>query len=112
MLELISDDDVVIVHDPQPAGLIEKLRSKVELVIWRCHVGIDLPNDLARDAWAFLMPFVTDADSYVFSREAFAWEGLQKERISIIPPSIDAFAPKNQDMEPENVNAILKARDQ
>jgi trehalose synthase len=109
MLDLIKPRDVVIVHDPQPAGLIDRIKEKASAVVWRCHVGLDFPNDLARDSWAFLMPFVQAADSYVFSREAYAWEGLEKERISIIPPSIDAFAPKNQDMEPENVNAILHA---
>ncbi|MGH2807701.1 MAG: glycosyltransferase [Actinomycetota bacterium] len=109
MLELIHPNDVVIVHDPQPAGLIDRLKQKASAVVWRCHVGLDFPNDLARNAWAFLMPYVQDADDYVFSREAYAWEGLRKERISIIPPSIDAFAPKNQAMQPENVGAILDA---
>jgi trehalose synthase len=109
MLDLIKPRDVVIVHDPQPAGLIDRIKEKASAVVWRCHVGLDFPNDLARDAWAFLTPFVQAADSYVFSREAYAWEGLTKERISIIPPSIDAFAPKNQEMQPENVNAILHA---
>ena len=109
MLDLIGPKDVVIVHDPQPAGLIDRIKETASAVVWRCHVGLDFPNDLARDAWAFLTPYVRGADSYVFSREAYAWEGLQKERISIIPPSIDAFAPKNQDMAPENVNAILDA---
>jgi trehalose synthase len=109
MLDLIAPRDVVIVHDPQPAGLIDRIKEKASAVVWRCHVGLDFPNDLARDAWAFLTPYVQAADSYVFSREAYAWEGLDKQRISIIPPSIDAFAPKNQEMQPENVNAILHA---
>jgi trehalose synthase len=109
MLELVQPNDVVLVHDPQPAGLVEQLRQKAAAVVWRCHVGLDLPNDLARDAWKFLMPYVTPAERYVFSREAYAWEGLDEDRIEIIPPSIDAFAPKNQEMEPANVRAIVAA---
>jgi trehalose synthase len=50
-----------------------------------------------------------DADAYVFSRERFVWEGLDEDRISIIPPSIDAFSPKNQDLDPGAVRAILAA---
>jgi len=109
MLDLVAPDDVVLVHDPQPAGLIELLKEKAAAVVWRCHVGLDFPNELARDAWRFLMPYVQPADAYVFSREAYAWEGLDEQRIVIIPPSIDAFAPKNQDMAPDNVRAIVAA---
>ena len=109
LLDLVSPEDVVIVHDPQPAGLIEELREKVELVLWRCHVGLDMPNDLARAAWRFLMPYVRPARSYIFSRKAYAWEGLDGSMISVIPPSIDAFAPKNQDLSKDQVEGILAA---
>ncbi len=55
------------------------------------------------------MPYVQPAERYVFSRRAYAWEGLDEDRIEIIPPSIDAFAPKNQAMDPSNARAILAA---
>jgi hypothetical protein len=66
------------------------------------------PHPLARRAWEFLIPYVrhADADAYVFSRAAFAWEGLDKD-VTIIPPSIDAFAPKNQELDREHVLSIL-----
>jgi trehalose synthase len=103
----ISEQDVVILHDPQTAALVEPIRSTGATVIWRCHVGLDRPNDCARDAWNFLRPYVEPADAYVFSREAFAWEGLDEEKISVIQPSIDVFSPKNADLEREQVLAIL-----
>ena len=78
-------------------------------MIWRCHVGVDDPNDLAREAWAFLRPYVEDADAYVFSRQSFAWEGLDPERIAVIRPSIDALSPKNQDLDAATVEAVLDA---
>ena len=109
MLDLVRPEDVVLVHDPQPAGMIERLRQKCAAVVWRCHVGLDFPNELARDAWRFLMPYVQPAERYVFSRKAYAWEGLEEEMIEIIPPSIDAFAPKNQEMDPDAVRAIVAA---
>ena len=52
--ELVDRGDVVIVHDPQPAGLIPRLKQIGVPVIWRCHVGIDHPSVLARRAWSFL----------------------------------------------------------
>ncbi len=106
---LVNPEDVVLVHDPQPAGLVDHLKEKAALVIWRCHVGLDFPNDLARNAWNFLMPYVSHADAFVFSRKAYAWEGLDPDLISVIPPSIDAFAPKNQELAPEQIAGIIDA---
>ncbi|MEO8966848.1 MAG: glycosyltransferase [Solirubrobacteraceae bacterium] len=106
--ELVKPEDVVIIHDPQPAGLIRAIREIGCPTVWRCHVGLDRPDPLARRAWEFLLPYVRDADAYVFSRQAFAWEGLEKD-VAIIPPSIDAFAPKNEELDRERVLSILTA---
>jgi trehalose synthase len=100
--------DVVILHDPQPAGLVSAMRAAGAAVIWRCHVGTDEPNDLVREAWAFVLPYVRDADALVFSREAFVWEGLDRTRVVVIPPTIDVFTPKNQDLPPATVSAVLR----
>jgi trehalose synthase len=105
----VRDGDVVIVHDPQPAGLIEAARTAGAVVIWRCHVGLDRPNQYAREAWSFLRRYVANADAYVFSRESFVWEGLESERINVIPPSIDVFSPKNQELDSKTVSAVLGA---
>lgn len=107
--KIVSSGDVVILHDPQTAGLVPELVRGGATVVWRCHVGIDLPDDLARRAWTWLIPYVQDAAGFVFSRKDFAWEGLPEERIAVIPPSIDAFSPKNQDLPTSAVAAILAA---
>ncbi len=101
--------DVVIVHDPQPAGLIAGLQAIGAAVIWRCHVGLDEPNELAREAWKFLSRYVTEADACVFSRESFAWDGLDDERIYVIAPSIDVFSAKNEELDRSAVLAVLRA---
>src|SRR3954447_10572224 len=108
LLTLVEPGDIVILHDPQTAGLIPRLPRGVA-VIWRCHVGLDVPNDLAREAWSFLEPYVLQADAYVFSREAFVWEELDPVKRAIIAPSIDAFAPKNAELAADTVDAILVA---
>jgi trehalose synthase len=105
----IRRGDVVIVHDPQPAGLIGALQAAGATVIWRCHVGLDHPNDLAHEAWDFLRPYVTDADAYVFSRQSFVWKGLDPDRIALIAPSIDVFSPKNEALDRETVRGVLRA---
>ena len=109
VVQRIRPGDVVIIHDPQPAGLLPEIRAQGASVIWRCHVGLDTPNELARDTWAFLLPYLRDADAYVFSRESFAWDGLDRDRIVVIPPTIDIFSPKNQELSPELVRHVLAA---
>ncbi len=104
---LIRPDDIVYLHDPQTAGLIEPLRSRGARIVWRCHIGLDRPNELARSAWAFLERYVKQADAYVFSRRGFVWEGLDESKLWVVAPSIDAFSPKNQEMEADAVGAIL-----
>jgi trehalose synthase len=53
------------------------------------------------------MPYVANADAYVFSRLSFVWDGLDGERTWIIPPSIDPLSPKNSELAESTVSAIL-----
>jgi trehalose synthase len=109
LLDLVKPEDVVLLHDPQTAGMVPALVEAGAATIWRNHIGIDSPNDLAREAWRFLIPYVEPAHAYVFSRRSFSWEGLDEERIMLIPPSIDAFSPKNATMSFTSVTAVLRA---
>jgi trehalose synthase len=109
LVDLVDDDDIVLLHDPQTAGLTGPLKRTGARVIWRCHIGVDEPDDLARAAWDFLRVDVEQADAYVFSREAFVWEGLDPDKVVVIAPSIDAFNAKNQELEADQVAAILAA---
>jgi trehalose synthase len=45
LVDLVKDDDVVLLHDPQTAGLIGPLKRTGAKVIWRCHIGVDEPDD-------------------------------------------------------------------
>jgi len=95
------DADVVVIHDPQPAALIE-FATKTCPWIWRCHIDAARPN---RGVWRFLRAFVSKYDASVFSMPAFA-QNLPHPQY-LIAPSIDPLAPKNQDMDDVEVNAIL-----
>jgi trehalose synthase len=109
LMERVQPHDVVLLHDPQTAAIVPPLVEAGIPVVWRAHVGLDVPNDLAREAWSFLIPYVEPADAYVFSRESFAWEGLDRDKIVLIPPSIDAFSPKNQAMSFTAITSVLRA---
>ncbi len=109
MAERIRPRDVVLLHDPQTAGMIPRLLDTGVPIIWRAHVGVDPPNDLAREAWRFLIPYVELADAYVFSHSAYLWEGLDPAKLKVIAPSIDVFSPKNHAMAFTSVTAVLRA---
>ena len=105
--ELIRPGDVVIVHDPQPAGLIETARDRGATVVWRCHIGSDQANEHTRDGWSFVRPFVKLADATVFSipEHVPGWV----PRPQIIQPSIDPCGPKNMALREEQVISVLSA---
>jgi trehalose synthase len=109
LAQRVSPSDVVLLHDPQTAGMVGPLADKGVPVIWRAHIGLDKPNDRAREAWRFLIGYVERADAYVFSRPAYTWEGLDESKVSVIPPSIDAFSPKNDAMSFTSITAVLRA---
>jgi trehalose synthase len=108
VLERFAPRDVVFLHDPQTAGLIPHIAEAGRTVIWRCHIGADDGNGYSAAAWDFLEPYVTRADACVFSRDAYVPEYCRGMVTAVVPPSIDAMSPKNQEMEPAQVRAILR----
>ncbi len=107
LLTQVRPGDVVILHDPQTAGLTDALARAGARVLWRCHIGIDQQNDISRAAWEFLRPYLSAAQGYVFTRRQFAPLWVPKARIWVIAPSIDPFSPKNADLDADSVRAIL-----
>ena len=105
----VEPDDVVVLEDPQTAGLIPALRMRGVTAVWRCHVGVDAPNDLVHRARRFLHPYVDGANALVFSRRSYAWEGLDDGRLHVIPPCIDPFSTKNAPMSKGMAAAVLAA---
>jgi trehalose synthase len=105
---VVRRGDVVVLHDPQAAGLAPVLRRRGAFVVWRCHIGQDEPGHaLAREAWEFVLPWVSEAHATVFSRAAYVPAALRAGRVAIVRPAIDPFSPKNQDLPPDVVEAIL-----
>jgi trehalose synthase len=107
--DLVSPGDLVLLHDPQTAGLAGPLVEAGAIVVWRCHIGVDFADDITRSAWDFLRPHLVPAHGFVFSRASYVPEFLRDRPIWVIPPSIDPFSAKNQELEPAAVRAILAA---
>ncbi len=108
--ELVSQvrpGDLVLLHDPQTAGLTSALAQAGTQVAWRSHIGLDWENEATKAAWSFLRPYLSAARGYVFSRREYVPPWIPREQVAIIPPSIDPFSPKNQHLDHETVIGIL-----
>jgi trehalose synthase len=99
--------DVVILHDPQTAGMAPALIASGARVIWRSHIGSDGWDDEVERGWSFLRPYLEEVPRFVFSRAAYVPPFLGRQRVTIIPPSIDALSAKNEDLDDETVRSIL-----
>ncbi len=93
--------DYVIIHDPQPAALIENRIPRGKW-LWRCHIDISRPQ---WKVWSFLRRFVVKYDAAIFSLSRFA------QRLPIpqflIYPSIDPLSDKNRDLSAKEQARIL-----
>ncbi|HMF03737.1 MAG TPA: glycosyltransferase [Acidimicrobiia bacterium] len=107
LLAVVRPRDIVLLHDPQTAGLTQALARAGVMVIWRCHIGADDPNDHTERAWSFLRPYLEEVDAYVFTRRQYTPSWADPERTVVIPPSIDPFSAKNQEMSDADVEAVL-----
>ncbi len=101
----ILDTDFVVVHDNQPAALIEFYPNKTNKWIWRCHVDLSTPN-LA--VWNFLEYYIGRYDGGIFTAKEYVIPGLRIPNIQISPPSINPLVEKNKDLTDSTVKGILE----
>jgi trehalose synthase len=108
VVDVVRPDDIVLLHDPQTAGLVDGLRAAGARVAWRCHIGRDEPAELATVGWDFLRDFVERADAFVFSRREYVPAWVPQDKLWIIPPSLDPFSGKNVEHSLPDVATTLR----
>ncbi len=98
--ELNLEADAILIHDPQPAPLIEfKKRGHW---IWRCHIDVSEPQKVIFDFLAF---YARKYESAIFSIPKFA-RALGIDEF-IIPPSIDPVSEKNRELSEQEIDETL-----
>jgi trehalose synthase len=107
LLDEIRPGDLVLLHDPQTAGLTPALERAGARVAWRCHIGVERENNATRAAWSFLRPHLAAAHGYVFTRREYVPAWIPAQRVAVIPPSIDPLSPKNEQLDDDTVRGIL-----
>lgn len=94
--------DFIVIHDPQPAWLINEIRSRAQHWIWRCHIDVSKPNIRV---WKYLREIVSQYDASIFSMSQFA-QNLPHPQY-LIRPSIDPLSEKNRDLTPKEIKKVL-----
>lgn len=104
-IEKLSKYDVVVIHDPQPAPLIETLREQnyKGKIIWRLHV----PCDDQSFSWnSLLKNYVNQADIAIFTMKDYVPKGLEIP-YKLFTPCIDEYSIKNIEIGMDLKNRIL-----
>ena len=82
-----------MVHDAQPAALIQFYPNKNNMWIWRCHVDLSTPN---LRIWEFLEPYIARYNAAIFTAKQYVVPSLTVPTLTIRPPSINPLSEKNR----------------
>ena len=99
-----DDYDYVIIHDPQPAALIDSFDSRRAKWIWRGHIDFSTPN---HEVFAHLMPSLQRYDAAIFHLREYVPPGAGLKTVAIWPPAIDPLQPKNMALSAEDAAYIV-----
>jgi trehalose synthase len=98
------DTDFVVVHDNQPAAIIQSYPERKNKWLWRCHVDLSTPN-LA--VWNFLEQYIRKYDAAIFTAKEYVVPSLNVPTLSIRPPSINPLSDKNRDLTEPEISSVL-----
>ena len=105
---LTEDFDVVVIHDPQPAGIRSFVEeSRRTATRWVMHSHLDI-SGAQEDVWLLLRQHIEPYDAIVFEADNFAPSDVRAHGIEVIRPAIDPTGPRNMDLAPESVAAIAE----
>lgn len=105
--------DFVVVHDPQPAGVLWYLlqrdpEQRQAKWIWRCHIDLTKARP---DIWEFLCPYLSVYDASIFTMQDYVKPDIPTPEVALIAPAIDPLSTKNIELSPTVVRDILRRYD-
>ena len=102
--EFEDNYDFVVVHDPQPLGMIDHFESSRAQWIWRGHIDFSAPN---LGVLEYLLPSIRRYDAAIFHMREYVPKADGLPPAYIWPPAIDPLAPKNMALSAEDAANIV-----
>jgi trehalose synthase len=102
--ELEDEYDFIIIHDPQPALMIDHLPDSPARWIWRCHIDLSVPN---LGVLELLLPSLSRYDAAIFHVPQYVPRAGGLPPAYIWPPAIDPLTPKNMALSAEDAAYIV-----
>jgi trehalose synthase len=102
--EFEDEYDYVLVHDPQPAAMVDHFPDSTAHWIWRCHIDLSTPN---RSLLDFLAPSLERYDATVFHMPQYVPKNVALKAAYIWPPAIDPLTPKNMALSQEDAGYVV-----
>ncbi len=94
-------EDMVVIHDPQPAALVRARKNCPAHWVWRCHIDLSHPNS---QVWEFLRPWIEQYDAAIFSSQSFS------RQLPILQylfyPCIDPLSEKNKELDEVTIQSV------
>lgn len=95
------EEEMVVIHDPQPVGLIRSRSKSPASWVWRCHIDLSNPDP---KVWEFLRPFVEEYDAAIFSSQSFARQLPIPQYLFY--PCIDPLSEKNKELSDAEIQHV------
>jgi trehalose synthase len=100
--EMTFDEDLIVIHDPQPAAMIGRAEGRTNQWVWRCHIDMSHPNT---QIWRFLTPYIEQYDAAIFSSALFSPQlSIPQYRFY---PAIDPLDDKNKELDSDYVEEVF-----
>jgi trehalose synthase len=96
------DQDLIVIHDPQPAATIQWMNKRKNRWVWRCHIDLSHPNE---KLWQFMKPLIEQYDAAIFTSALFS-PALQIPQYRFYP-AIDPLDDKNRHLQPSYVEQVF-----
>jgi trehalose synthase len=101
--QMSFEEDLIVIHDPQPAALIKWQKKRKNKWVWRCHIDMSHPNP---QVWDFLRSYVELYDAAIFSSPLFSPQlNIPQYRFY---PAIDPLADKNRVLDGNYVDSVME----
>jgi len=101
--QMSFEEDLIVIHDPQPAALIKWRNKRKNKWVWRCHIDMSHPN---RQVWDFLRSYVELYDAAIFSSPLFSPQlNIPQYRFY---PAIDPLADKNRELDGDYIDSVME----